>query len=243
MMNLSLIGSSPRMDRPGEGSKKGLGSSIKLGDEEIEVVLGGSDVTQSPADSGIQLISASDSGLSLEQPLELGSSAKRLLDLTDEAATDKSPGSESEVDIKADDDFLLTEMGDQVEESSDSGSQVIALDTDEELSSGMFAPAGGAGLLEEEPSSGTPLSGAPLLSGAPGLSVSPGLMGEPMAAPAEAPFTGANVFALSACAILLFLCGMVIYDLIRNMWSWDGPYAIGSDIAHSIGGVFGWFER
>jgi hypothetical protein len=231
------------MDKPAEGSKKGLGSSIKLGDEEIEVVLGGSDVTQSPADSGIQLISASDSGLSLEQPLELGSSAKRLLDLTDEGATEKSPGSEGEVDIKADDDFLLTEMGDQVEESSDSGSQVIALDTDEELSSGMFAPAGAAGLLEEEPSSsGAPLSGAPLLSGAPGLT-SPVLMGEPMAAPAEAPFTGANVFALASCAILLFLCGMVIYDLVRNMWSWDGPYAINSDIAKSIGGIFGWFER
>ncbi len=127
---LSLVdtgtGSSVAQTKTGDSSKKTAGSSIKLGDEELEVVLGGSDVTQSPTDSGIQLISASDSGLSLDQPLALGSSARRLLDVEDvtEAA---SP--EDITEIKADDDFLLTAMDDVTEESSDSGSQVIALDS------------------------------------------------------------------------------------------------------------------
>jgi len=141
---LSLVdsGQSGVKSKPGDSGKKGAGSSIKLGDEELEVFVGGSDVTQSPTDSGIQLISASDSGLSLDQPLALGSSARRLLD-----------GGEGEgAEGKGEDDFLLTALDDTGEESSDSGSQVIALDSDDEISSGMFAPlAGGAGLLEEEP--------------------------------------------------------------------------------------------
>src|SRR5262249_33293052 len=117
---------------PAKPAKKASSSSIKLGDEELEVVLGGSDVTQSPTDSGIQLISASDSGISLDQPLELGSSARRLLDM-DDASSGGGKGavadSDMEVDIKGDDDFLLSAVDDaSIEESSDSGSQVIALD-------------------------------------------------------------------------------------------------------------------
>ena len=74
-LKLMDAGSTAKGKGKPEAPKKSSGSSIKLGDEELEVVLGsktGSDVTQSPTDSGIQLISPSDSGLSLDQPLAIG---------------------------------------------------------------------------------------------------------------------------------------------------------------------------
>jgi len=229
---LSLVdsGQPPVKSKPGDSGKKGAGSSIKLGDEELEVFVGGSDVTQSPTDSGIQLISASDSGLSLDQPLALGSSARRLLDGEGEGA-----------EGKGEDDFLLTALDDTGEESSDSGSQVIALDSDDEISSGMFAPlAGGAGLLEEEPMGAAP-GAAVVTAASPTMMVAPAPVA--MAAPAEAPFSGANVAILAVCVVLLLLCGMMTFDLMRNMWSWDGPYNVNSSIMESIGGTIGWFDK
>ncbi len=204
-------------------------------------MLGGSDVTQSPTDSGIQLISASDSGLSLDQPLALGSSARRLLDVTEDA-TEQVDSPDTITEIKADDDFLLTAMDDSAEESSDSGSQVIALDSDDEISSGMFAPlAGGAGLLEEEPSSAPSLSDAAVMTAVPTLAPAPGMIAA--AAPAEAPFSAMNVTFLVACALLLMFCGMLTFDLMRNMWSWDGPYSVNSSIMDSLGNTVGWFDK
>ena len=50
----------------------------------------------------------------------------------------------------------------------------------------------------------------------------------------EAPYTGANVAILAVCAVLLMLCGMMTFDLMRNMWSWDGPYTINSSIMDSL---------
>jgi hypothetical protein len=228
---LSLVdsGQPPVKAKSGDSGKKGAGSSIKLGDEELEVFVGGSDVTQSPTDSGIQLISASDSGLSLDQPLALGSSARRLLD------------GEEGAEGKGEDDFLLTALDDGTEESSDSGSQVIALDSDDEISSGMFAPlAGGAGLLEEEPMAAAP-GAAVVTAASPTMMVAAAPVA--MAAPVEAPFSGANVAFLAVCVVLLLLCGMMTFDLMRNMWSWDGPYNVNSSIMESIGSTVGWFEK
>ena len=249
--------------KPAETAKKSSsGSSIKLGDEELEVVLGssksGSDVTQSPTDSGIQLISTSDSGLSLDQPVALGSSARRLLDMPAEGASEELAVEAAPEALKPDEDFMLTAMDDTgSEESSDSGSQVIALDTDEELSSGMFGGSGGAALLEEEPSAA--LGGAPMLVPTSTFGAAPSLMGggalggtalggaamggPAAAAPAQGAYSTANIAVLSVCVVLLMLCGMMTFDLMRNMWSWDGPYAVNSSILESIGKTVGWMEK
>jgi Helix-turn-helix domain len=247
-------GTSPGMAKPAESPKKTSGSSVKLGDEELELVMGsktGSDVTQSPTDSGIQLISPSDSGLSLDQPMALGSSARRLLDMplddlgSGEELSMEAPGTPA----KPDEDFLLTAVDDANEESSDSGSQVIALDTEDELGSGMFAGGGsGGGLLEEEPSAG-PLSGgglSPVLAPTSAFATSTAAMmsgGAPIAAPAEAPYSTANITVLSVCVVLLMLCGMMTFDLMRNMWGWNGPYSVNSSILDSIGKTVGWMEK
>jgi hypothetical protein len=56
----------------------------------------------------------------------------------------------------------------------------------------------------------------------------------------EAPFSVWNILFLSLCAILLLLCGMMLYDLMRNMWSWDQPYGVNSSLMDTI---VGWFEQ
>ncbi len=246
-------GTSPGMAKSADSPKKASGSSIKLGDEELELVMGsktGSDVTQSPTDSGIQLISPSDSGLSLDQPLAIGSSARRLLDMP---LDDLGGGEELSLEstggpAKPDEDFLLTAMDDANEESSDSGSQVIALDTDDELGSGMFAGAGsGGGCWKKSPQdlSGGGLS--PVLTSTSAFSPSAAAMmgggGAPIAAPAEAPYSTANITVLSVCVVLLMLCGMMTFDLMRNMWGWNGPYSVNSSILDSIGKTVGWMEK
>jgi Helix-turn-helix domain len=246
---LSLVDApAPGKSKLGDAKRSG-GSSIKLGDEELEVVLGGSgsDITQSPTDSGIQLISPSDSGLSLDQPIQMGSSARRLLDVEPSLESVEDIGIEPISDQKSDDDFLLT-TGDEVglqEESSDSGSQVIALDTDDELSSGMFGSAATAsGLLEEDTASVATAGEAPVsLMGTPSLTTAPGMYATTPAAAAEAPYSGANIAILAVCVVLLMFCGMLTYDLMRNMWSWDGAYPVNSSIMDSIGNTVGWLEK
>lgn len=224
--------------KPGDSSKKGPGSAINLDDDDEDSALGASsDVTLSPTDSGIQLISASDSGLSLEEPPSLGSSAKKLLELSDEdvISLEEAPAG-SGVAIaaeKADDEFLLTAVDESAMEESDSGSQVIALDADSEISSDMFAPAAQTAMLEEEPSTaaalGAPVTvgGSPLMGAAPASAVSL----------PEAPFTTMNVLSLFMCVCLLFVCGMMAYDLMRNMWSWDGPTTVNSSILDTFGNM------
>ena len=86
----------------------------------------------------------------LEQPLELGGSAVELLELGE---ADMAGATQ----LKSDDDFLLTPVQeDVVPDESDSGSQVIALDSEEDLSSGAFAPAssGMVAMLEEDTGEG-----------------------------------------------------------------------------------------
>jgi hypothetical protein len=224
--------------KPGDSSKKGPGSAINLDDEDAESALGASsDVTLSPTDSGIQLISASDSGLSLEEPVSLGSSAKKLLELSDDdvISLEESPAG-SGVAIaaeKADDEFLLTAVDESSMEESDSGSQVIALDADSEISSDMFAPAAATAMLEEEPSTAAALGGPVTVGGSPLMGAAPtGAVSLP-----EAPFTTMNVLSLSMCVLLLLVCGMMTYDLMRNMWSWDGPTELNSKILDTFGNM------
>jgi hypothetical protein len=40
--------------------------------------------------------------------------------------------------------------------------------------------------------------------------------------------------------VLLLLCGMMLYDLMRNMWSWDGTYPVNSSLMDTI---LSWFEQ
>jgi excisionase family DNA binding protein len=230
----------------GIGSGMGSGGSALdlAADEDDELVLGegsGSDITMSSGDSGIGLASPSDSGLSLdEEPLELGGSTVESLELgeDDEVSLDlASSDPDAATQLKADDDFMLTPL-DEVggDETEDSGSQVIALDSesfDESADTmlGGAAMASGAAALADQLGD---MSGSSMT----GSAASP-LMPAPMTVP-EAPYSIWNVLSLAMCFIFLALTGMMMFDLLRNMWSWDESYALNSSIMDGFINMIGW---
>lgn len=242
------------------------GSAIDLAEDvDDDLVLGGSshgDISRT-GDSGISLLNPADSGLSLESaPMELGGSGiVDSLNLGDDdlLLEEESPatgGADAGIsgigdlgveaaDDQSDDDFLLTPLEEGAAEESDSGSQVIALDDDvefEEAGVGALEEAGG-GLLEDdlgEGLGGGAALGAESLSAAPARGIAPAAAGAPMMAAApEAAFSMWNVMSLALCSVMLLLCGMFTFDLLRNMWSWNEAYSVNSSMMDM---VLSWFE-
>jgi hypothetical protein len=240
-----------------DGHPAGVGSSaVELGGQESddELVLAGSttgsDVTIG-GDSGISLVDPSDSGLSLETPINLGAVSDGSLKLADsslgpssELAAEGTPSA-----IKADDDFLLTpleEVGDT--EGSESGSQVIALEAEGEEPSavGAGSAVSMAAMLDEDLTApptldlgaAGPLAGSPVLGGQPvGLAEGAALV-QPSAS-LEPAYTGLQITGLAACTVALMVCGMMMYDLLRNIWSWQGAYPVNSGLMDTILGWLG----
>lgn len=202
-----------------------------------------SDITLNASDSGINLASPSDSGISLENtPAELGGSGIEALELgeadfielDDEDDLDLEGGTE----LKADDDFLLTSADGAVSDESESGSQVIALDeADEfdEVGDTMLADADmldadslEAGGFEDEAvdfSSGAAAAGVTAAGGAAAATI---------AAPIDAEYSIWNVIGLGTCLFLLSLAGIMMFDLLRNMWSWNQEYSLNSSLMDAI---------
>ena len=233
---------------PSPASDLGMGSggsALDLAaDEDDELVLGegsGSDITMSTEDSGIGLASPSDSGLSLdEEPLELGGSQVESLELGEDDEVSLDLGSsdpDAATQLKADDDFMLTPLDDVGgDETEDSGSQVIALDSesfDESADTMLGGAAMGAGAAALADQLGD-MSAASMTGGA----ASP-LMPAPMTVP-EAPYSIWNVMSLTICFLLLALTGMMMFDILRNMWSWDQSYALNSSIMDGLIDMIGW---
>ena len=216
----------------------------------------GSDITISPGDSGINLIDPSDSGISLEEPLELSSADdESSFDLSSDSSGDSSGtlgdsadfDSDAVMELQSEDEFLLTPLEESLDdESQDSGSQVIALDSDTDFDDAtptMMGPGGGLGaaLLEPEeagadlgggfaatPDLGLAAAGAAV---APGLAMAPGMAFAPTR---EMPYSVWQILGLSSCVLLLAMCGMMTYDLMRNIWSWEGAYTANSVIMDKI---------
>jgi excisionase family DNA binding protein len=234
------------------------GSSVDLAGKDLEdddLVLGGSgsgsDITIG-GDSGISLVDPADSGLSLEEPLGTAAGREESLELgeDDMVTTGEAAETDSPTELKTDDDFLLTPLEEvSEEEDSESGSQVIALDLegDEEATmiGGTPGGSGVAAMLDEdlgaEPAADIGLgSAAEVALGPAPLGVQPGAfvegapLGTAAAALPEAPYTGWNLASLSVCSFVLLLAGMMMYDLMRNMWSWGGAYQVNSSIMDFI---------
>jgi excisionase family DNA binding protein len=217
------------------GSGMGLSglSALELDDDDDQV-LGegsGSDVTLSGESSGINIISPSDSGLALDEvSLDLSGSAPigSSLDLGSISSDDMSLepmalGSSAGSQIGG--DFQLTPLGEDDGDDEKDSSQVIALD---ELSEEMSGSPLGSGLGE---------SGMMVEDFGGGLT--PGAMPVGVATAAEMPFSIWNVLGLAGCMLLMGLCGMMTFDLLRNMWSWDGVTTINSSLLEVLNPFLG----
>ena len=233
-------------------AKKSTDSDVTVGeseeislDEDDELVLdGGSDITRGAGDTGINLTSPSDSGLNLEEePLDLAGSSVSSLELPEDEdlldLEDLEAEPEAAAPVQADEDFQLAPSAALQEDEEDSGSQVIAL----EDSSAFVASAEGLaeGLLEGEEALVGPAEQADELTGAlEEKEAAPvTLPTVQLAAAQDIPYSIWNVLSLLAIAVILAVTGMLMTDLVRNMWTWDETYTASTPIMDVMVRMFG----
>ncbi|HEX5106644.1 MAG TPA: helix-turn-helix domain-containing protein [Pirellulaceae bacterium] len=239
----------------GEEDDLELGSSDSALDEEIHPKKKGSgtgsgigsDVTLGAGDSGINL-SPTDSGLSLdEEPLDLvpGGSAVESLELPEDdeviSLEQASADPDQATQLKADQDFQLSPgTMEAVEDESDSGSQVIALEDSESFDQDA------ATMLKSEP--GGPLAAdafQPMPGDSLAMGSSPGAMsmggGQPVYVQVpvvEAPYSIWNVLSLMAITLMLALAAMMMVDVMLNMWSFSGSSSVTTGIMDMFTSTF-----
>jgi len=237
----------PPGDSDTASSSSGSGDSeINITDEDDAVlVLGGtgSDVVGA-SDSGISLNDPADSGISLEaSDVGLGGSIigsddslllgeEDLLSANDAGAEGSSPSQ-----LQQDDDFLLTPLEDALTDDSESSSQVIALDDPD---SG-FDPAS-ATVMEPGADVDLAMLGADDEGGGEAATLirpdpDPIVLLQQPSLP-ELPYSGWNLLSLFLCITLLALSGMLIYDLVHQVWSWEGVHPVNSGLMDAIIGMF-----
>ncbi len=195
----------------------------------------GSDVTLGSGDSGINL-APTDSGLSLEEePLDLGGSSVESLELPEDdeviSLEQEAADPDQATQLKADNEFLLSPGESMAEDESDSGSQVIALEDSEAFDQDA------ATMLRSEP--GGPLA-ADAFQPMPGdMAMAGGIPGAAMGAgqpvyvqvpTQEVPYSIWNVLSLGLIVLMLTLTGMLMVDVMLNMWSFSGSTSASTQI-------------
>lgn len=223
----------------GEGKPaggEGGGDDLALGDEDELVLDGGSDVTRGAGDTGINLISTSDSGLNLEEvPLDLAGSAVGTLELPEDDEVqldDLDAGPDEATRLRADEEFQLEPAGAAAaEDAEDSGSQVIALEDSE-----AFATQAGA--VEEAVigATGDELEGALAAEEAQPVMAGGAMVYAPLP---EMPYSVWNVLSLLGILVVLTLTGMLMTDLVRNMWTWDQTFSATTPVMDALVRLFG----
>ena len=92
------------------------------------------------------------------------------------------------------------------------------------------------GILEDELTGESPLG----VGHATFIEEDPAGVPMPRMAPAipEAPYSIWNVLSMLVCIVILSIAGMLIYDLVRQVWSWDGVHPVNSGMMDAIIGMF-----
>ena len=203
---------------------------------ESDVTLGGA------AESGINLASPADSGLSLEEePLDLGGSLAG--DLPEDSDGDisveedaipippmaKSAPPRPAVAKRRDEAFNLSPSQGGAEEEPDSGSQVIALEDSasfEDAAASLGARSDGL-VADEGMFAGDSMAGMYAAGG----------MGA-MMIPVEKPHTLFDIGALLVTCTFLALSGMLMWDVVQNMWAFGEKETLSSGLMDSIVSAF-----
>lgn len=183
-------------------------------------------------DSGIGVKSPSDSGLSLEADSESG--ALELPEDDDMISLDEAmvASPDDATQLQQDEEFLLSPSDEMLgDESSDSGSQVIALDDSSAFESDSdVGEVAAEPMLVEDEADALDVQLEPIESAA-------AVAGALPVAGADAPEAGYsvwNILALLFVVLLLSVTGMLMADIVRNMWAWNGDVDATSGLASSI---------
>jgi excisionase family DNA binding protein len=230
----------PSANKISSDSDADIGSDLELADDDDLVLGGGGSDLALAKDSGLNLMSPSDSGISLEDaPLDLAAnSGISGLDLVTDVAPKKGPsasGSGSLVDFQQDEEFQLSPSSGDMEIEEDSGSQVIELEDSSDFGdTGAVALPGDMGMDMGAASGGfggfgdggniTPV-GSPA---APIAMVSP-----------EVPIGIWQVLTLLTTLLLMCMSGILVTDIVRNMWSWNGSSDMTSGFTSMVLSAFG----
>ncbi len=212
---------------------------ISLDDDDELVLDSGSDITGGTGDTGINLGSPSDSGLTLEEePLDLAGSSVSSLELPeDDDLIDLEDLDGGDAGVQADEDFQLAPSADQFDDDEDSGSQVIALEDSEAFEAGDADLGAEAVLGEVE--EGDELEAALEVPDAASVT-QPALPESAMVAGApDVPYSIWNVLSLLAIILILTVTGMLMTDLVRNMWTWSDPYTASTPVMDMAVNMFG----
>lgn len=231
-------------------------------DDDLVISNSGGDISIA-GDSGINLMSPSDSGLSLEsEPLDLAGSGLSALDLGAElndlgsgigsGSSGRGSGigdqSGSAVDFE-DEEFQLSASGIALESDIDSGSQVIEIEDSDAI--GEAVEFGEVEVVEGgDPFGGDVFGGAVeadagveevgfVEDGDDAISIDEesGAATSRAAAGAvayEIPFTTLQVAGLLVIICTLSLGGMLMTDLIRNMWTYQETSTPVSSLTDSL---------
>jgi len=209
----------------------------------------GSDVTYTPSDSGIGIRTPSDSGLSLdEEPLDLGGSGVDKLELPEDddviSLEEEVADPDLATQLKADEAFSLSPASAEggPDDESDSGSQVIALEDSSafDQNAATMLNQGAAGALMPEGAFGEAMPGFDMNAGVMPAAV-PGMQPQQyvVTAPVETPYSVWNVLGLMATATVLALSGMLMWDVVLNLWSYDSGTTASTSLMDAIIGAVG----
>jgi hypothetical protein len=203
-------------------------SALELeGDDDDDVLGDGSDITLSSESSGINIISPSDSGLALDDvQLAMGSSSPIASGLDLGPTSDADVGLEPLEDAEegGEEPFALTPFGEEGGEDDEDSSQVIPLDEVSEEDGGLLGTPRTVGVE----SIGDEFSALPTGGMMP--------VGEPMA---DVAFPGWVVGLMTVSMLMLVMCGIMVFDLLRNIWSWDQVYTLNSSLMDVLSPILG----
>lgn len=264
-----LITGDSQLDAPASATGSGLASGqpqaagdddddLIISDDDEDLVLEeprgsgsmGSDISDISVagESGINLMSPSDSGLSLEgEPQEFGGSSISALDLGAELAEGSgSGGSGSGVDFQSDEEFQLSPSGIGLEADIDSGSQVIEVEDSGDVAAAadfgddVFAEA--EPLADEDAFAGEAVDDDGGFGDEAAVAIDD--TATPAAAPVargyEVPFTMLQCVGLMMILVMMTLSGMLLTDLVRNMWAYTEVSAPVSSLTDTLISIMGW---
>ncbi len=227
-----LAGLSPVV-KPKKGGSSG--KDLSLSDDDDLVLGGGSDLALGN-DSGINLMSPSDSGISLEdEPLDLAGSGISGLDLaaegSDAAGSAVGSGVGSGIEISQGEEFQLSPSG-AIEAEDDSGSQVIELEDSSEFGDAAVAlPAADGGFGDDG------FGGTGGFDETMGATAGAGAATAVMAAP-DVPFQTGMVLVLLGILMVMGLSGILVSDLVRNMWQYaEGSSDLSGALTKAVAGL------
>jgi hypothetical protein len=171
-----------------------------------------------------------------EEPLDLAGSSVSSLELPEDEDLLDLEDLEAEPSAASveDEDFQLAPSATLQEDEEDSGSQVIAL----EDSSAFGAPLEG-GLEDAEAVLGEDAQAEEMAALEEREAAPVTLPTVQLATAQDLPYSIWNVLSLLAIVVVLAVTGMLMTDLVRNMWTWDETFTASTPIMDVMVRMFG----